>query len=170
MLFSFSLTSCKTIGDTTRHPVKDTTTVDRSFYKSYSAKLGVTLSGKENRDFIREIATWIGTPYKYGGSDHNGTDCSGFTMMVYKKVFNISLNRSCADQVNNTEPVDKKNLKCGDLIFFKINKPKASHVGIYIADNKFVHASSKRGVVVNDLSETYYTKYYYSAGRIKGLK
>jgi probable lipoprotein NlpC len=162
-----SLFSCKTPSVIGKAPKPDNGSTDRSFYTTYSTKLGVKLNGSENKDLIREVSGWIGTPYKYGGSDRSGTDCAGFTMSVYKKVFNIGLYRSATDQVKNTELIEKINLKCGDLVFFKISGNHVSHVGLYIADNKFVHASSKRGVVVNDLNEDYYKKYFYSAGRVK---
>lgn len=169
VFISISLLSCKTVGSIGNNPGKDSLTADRNFYKTYSLKLGITLCGKEDKKLIREVTVWIGTPYKYGGADRSGTDCSGFTMSVYKTVYNMSLYRSAADQIKNTDKVEKVNLRCGDLIFFKIKKDKVSHVGLYIADNKFVHASSKRGVVVNDLSEEYYSKYFFSAGRVKGI-
>jgi cell wall-associated NlpC family hydrolase len=88
---------------------------------------------------------------------------------VYRKVFDIGLYRSSAEQIKNTEAVEKKDLRCGDLVFFKISGSRISHVGMYIADNKFIHASTKRGVVVNDLTETFYSQHFYSAGRVKKI-
>jgi lipoprotein Spr/probable lipoprotein NlpC len=166
MLFLYS---CRTPSVISKHPGPAHSTADNSFYATYSTKLGIKLNCSEDRKLIREVSDWIGTPYKYGGSDRNGTDCSGFIMSVYKKVYHIELYRSATDQVKNTDPVAKRDLECGDLVFFKISGNQVSHVGLYIADNKFVHASSKRGVVVNDLDEDYYKKYYYSAGRVKSV-
>lgn len=140
---------------------------NKTFYNRYAHKLGVDFNGNEDQELIKEIETWIGTPYKYGGTSKSGTDCSGFVQTVYKKIYNINLNRSARDLVKNTRLISKSQLKCGDLIFFKIKKPRVSHVGIYLANNKFVHASSSRGVVVSDLTATYYTKYFYKGGRIK---
>jgi murein DD-endopeptidase / murein LD-carboxypeptidase len=159
--------SCRTTNHIAKNPKPGNTSSERTFYSEYSKKLGIGLTGIEDRMLIREVSNWIGTTYKYAGNTQNGTDCSGFTSAVYQKVYNIGLYRSSADQVRNTDPVDKKDLKCGDLVFFKIHGDKVSHVGIYIADNKFVHASNRRGVVVDDLSESYYSKYYFSAGRVK---
>lgn len=69
--------------------------------------------------------------------------------------------------IQDVKKVPKEELKDGDIVFFKINGNKISHVGIYIGDNKFIHASTKRGVVINDLNEVYYKKYFYTGGRIK---
>ncbi len=140
---------------------------DKDFYTYYSKKLGVNLSGKENKKLIKTIAEWKGTPYKYGGTSKSGTDCSGFVSSVYKTVYGKKLHRSSRDMYQyDVNKISKKNLKCGDLLFFKTSGKKVSHVGIYIADNKFIHAASK-GVVVNDLDETYYKKTYYKSGRVK---
>ncbi len=140
---------------------------DKDFYTYYSKKLGVNLSGKENKKLIKTISEWKGTPYKYGGTSKSGTDCSGFVSSVYKTVYGKKLHRSSRDMYQyDVNKISKKNLKCGDLIFFKTSGKKVSHVGIYIADNKFIHAASK-GVVVNDLDESYYKKTYYKSGRVK---
>lgn len=147
-------------------PAPPKTKGSKGFYDSYSKKLGVDFNGNEDKELIKEIETWIGTKYKYGGTSKSGTDCSGFVKTVYKKIYNIDLNRSARDLVKNTRLISKSQLKCGDLVFFKINKPQVSHVGIYLANNKFVHASSSRGVVVSDLTATYYTKHFYKGGRI----
>jgi lipoprotein Spr len=165
MLFSVACRTTKTIKAPT-HNSPDTT----GFYNNYSKILGVELSGNENKKFIKEISVWLGAPYLLGGSTKDGADCSGFVQTVYKTVYNISLYRKAEDIVKNCELIDKKDLKTGDLVFFKIKSTKVSHVGIYLNDGKFIHATSSKGVIVSDLSIAYYTKYYYSAGRIKNLK
>jgi len=109
----------------------------------------------------------MGTPYKYGSMSKSGTDCSGFTKNVYKEACNIDLNRSAADQVKDVTLVDKDKLHFGDLVFFKIYGNKVSHVGIYINDSKFAHASTKKGVTISDLNDAYYKKYFYKGGKIK---
>jgi lipoprotein Spr len=160
--------SCRSTTNTTSTTVTNTASTN-DFYKKYSKILGVTLTGNEDAKFIEEVAGWIGTPYVYGGESKTGTDCSGMVQTVYKDVYNIKLYRTASDLVKNCNLVKKKDLKTGDLVFFKINNTKVSHVGIYIGNDKFIHASSK-GVMVSGLSETYYTKYFYSGGRIKDLK
>ncbi|MFH0867037.1 MAG: NlpC/P60 family protein [Bacteroidota bacterium] len=151
------------------HKSGNSSTVPADAYKTYSKTFGVDFTGSEDKKLLDELSTWIGVPYVYGGESKTGTDCSGLVQTVFKTVYNISLYRTAFDLAKNCDSVNKKNLKSGDLVFFKINSTKISHVGIYLASNKFIHASSK-GVMVSDLAEAYYTKYYYSAGRVKSLK
>lgn len=137
------------------------------YFANYTELFGYELTGDENPNLVDEIATWLGTKYKYGGSSHEGTDCSGFVGNVYKNVYGIKLSRSSKDMINDVIIVEKEEITSGDLIFFKINGKTISHVGIYISRNKFAHASNKRGVVINDLNENYYLERFYKAGRVK---
>ena len=139
---------------------------NKNFYTVYSKKLGVKLEGKEDKKLIKSMAEWKGTPYRYGGTTKRGTDCSGFVSTIYKEVYNKKLHRSSRDMIKDVRKIRKSRLETGDLIFFKTRGRKISHVGIYIADNKFIHAASK-GVVVNDLDQSYYKKTYYKAGKVK---
>jgi lipoprotein Spr len=109
---------------------------------------------------------WIGTKYKYAGESKKGIDCSGFASTVYNDVYCIKLEGGSGDIYKSTTPVKKENLKEGDLVFFKIKRGKISHVGIYLANNKFVHASVHSGVVISSLEEPYYKKYFFSGGRL----
>lgn len=164
-----SCRSSKNTNSFTTTNIATTTASSADFYKKYSKILGVKLTGTEDKKLIEEVAGWIGTPYVYGGESKTGTDCAGMVQTIYKDVYNIKLYRTASDLVKNCDLVKKKELKTGDLVFFKINNTKVSHVGIYIGNDKFIHASSK-GVMLNGLSEKYYTKYFYSGGRIKDLK
>ena len=119
-----------------------------------------------------EVKSWIGTPYKYGGNNKRGVDCSGFVVQVYKKVYGVSLQRS-SDLIyeKNCEKIKKNDLQEGDLVFFSTGRSKKiNHVGIYLKSDKFIHASSSRGVIVSDLDESYYVRTYVSSGRVKYLK
>lgn len=153
---SISLASC----GASRH-------AERNFYASYSQKLGVELEGKENKELIKAMASWKGVPYRYGAASKKGTDCSGFTSQLYKEVYGKKLHRSSKDQVKDVRYISKRNLKTGDLIFFKIKSRKVSHVAVYVADNKFIHATTRKGVMVDDMDNKFYKKYYYRAGRVK---
>ncbi len=140
---------------------------DVDFYSLYSNKLNITLSGVEDKKLIEVVADWKGTTYLYGGNNKTGVDCSGFVGSVYQEVYNKQLHRRSRDMLLDVKIIKKSELSVGDLIFFKTGgKSYVSHVGIYIADNKFIHAAS-RGVVVNDLNDTYYSKAYYKSGRVK---
>jgi len=155
ILFSVSFASC----GSQRQSNKD-------FYAYYSKKLGVNLTGKEDKKLIKTMTEWKGTRYKYGGTTKSGTDCSGFVSSVYREVYGKKLHRTSKDMLKDVRKISKRNLTIGDLIFFKTSGRKISHVGIYIADNKFIHAASK-GVVVNDLDQSYYKKAYYKSGKVK---
>ncbi|MDF1549381.1 MAG: NlpC/P60 family protein [Bacteroidales bacterium] len=140
---------------------------EKDFYAIYSQKLGVKLEGKEDKTLIKSVAAWKGVPYKYGGQSKSGTDCSGFVGQVYNEAYNKKLHRSSKDMVKDVRFISKRKLETGDLVFFKIKSRKVSHVGIYIADNKFIHATTRRGVMVNDLDDSYYKEYFYKAGRVR---
>ncbi|MCX7743059.1 MAG: NlpC/P60 family protein [Flavobacteriales bacterium] len=140
--------------------------VNKQFLETYSARLGIALKPDCNKKLIETVSSWLNTPYKYGGNTKQGTDCSGFVQQVYAEVYGVSLARSAADIFVQCNKIQRSDLKEGDLVFFKINTPKVSHVGIYLTDEYFIHASTKKGVIVNSLTEEYYAKYFFSAGRI----
>ncbi|WHY76927.1 NlpC/P60 family protein [Neobacillus sp. WH10] len=115
---------------------------------------------------VTEIALdYIGVPYLWGGSSPSGFDCSGFTSYTYKQA-GVSLPRTTADQYTKGQPVSKNSLKKGDLVFFSTYKAGASHVGISLGGDKFVHASSSKGVTVSSLSESYYINTYIGSKRV----
>ena len=115
-----------------------------------------------------EALAWLGTPYRYGGQDRNGTDCSGMVMCIYDKVADTALPRNSAEQQRFCTPIDRNELSKGDLVFFCTGRQKdrVSHVGIYLADGRFVHASTSKGVVVSTLDQDYYIRTFHSAGRV----
>jgi len=137
------------------------------FYSEYSKKLGVNFSGNENRDLLTAIAEWMGTPYLWGGCSESGIDCSCLVKNIYEEVFGVSLDRNSFMMFeNNVIPVEKEDLITGDLIAFEIKNSKISHVGIYIKDNKFVHASLSKGVIISSLDQKYYKKRFIAGGRV----
>ncbi len=120
-----------------------------------------------NSLLFQTLFQWLGTPYKYAGDCREGVDCSGFTCMLYQTVFGIKLANSSAEIFKEVKPLKKNALEEGDLVFFKIRKHRVSHVGVYLGNNKFAHASVQSGVIVSDLDEPYYRKYFYKGGRVK---
>lgn len=122
-------------------------------------------------NIIQEASDWIGSPYLYAGQDRDGTDCSGMIMIIYKEIGDISLPRNSAKQQEYCHLIERQELMPGDLVFFATGKDpqRVSHVGLYIGDNDFIHASSSRGVIVSNLSQNYYNTRFHSAGRIEKL-
>lgn len=118
---------------------------------------------------LMEIIRYLNTPYKFGGNSLNGIDCSAFTKSVYKNSWLLDINRTARDQYQQGAIIDNRTqLKFGDLVFFNTRKRvKPGHVGIYIGDNLFAHASSKIGVTISSLQHDYYNKRYMGARRIE---
>ncbi len=113
-----------------------------------------------------QVYDWLGTRYKYSGNSKKGIDCSAFVGEIYKNAYCIDLSRSSRNIWMQVNPVEKNELKEGDLLFFKIKKKQISHVGVYLGNNKFAHASTHEGVTVSDLDEKYYKRYFYKGGRL----
>ena len=138
-----------------------------STINKYEVKWGVDLPDDADTNLIKEIDSWLGVPYKYGGKDKSGTDCSGMVFSIYNNVYGFSLNRSSYDIIQNVIKVPIEEAKFGDLVFFKIYKNRVSHVGIYLGDKKFIHASTQLGVRIDSLEMPYYRDRFYMAGRIQ---
>lgn len=113
---------------------------------------------------LKEAQKWLGTPYCWGGQDKNCTDCSGFVYEIFKK-FGISLPRTAARQFYYSQADNIENISPGDLVFFKKNG-KITHVGIYTGKNKFIHASSSKGVMISSLNRKYYRDHFAGFGKI----
>lgn len=132
-----------------------------------SNPLGLSYSAADNMQLYEAINSWLGVPYKYGGTDRNGIDCSAFVGAIYKQVYGISLNRTANDMTRDVTFVSKAQLREGDLVFFTNSKGKVSHVGIYLKDELFAHSSTSNGVSVSRLDNTYWKKHFYKGGRVK---
>lgn len=125
-----------------------------------------SVAGFERQKMMDAILAWMGTPYDYGGESKSGTDCSGFTMQIFKESAGIDLPRTTEDQVKLGFAVAKEDLKFGDLIFFNTTGENPSHVGIYIGDDMFAHASVSFGVTLSSMYSSYYKKRYTEARRV----
>lgn len=148
------------------------TTAPRLDYKALaraSVRLGVDVNLEDNHKLYIEAAQWIGVPYRPGGDSKRGTDCSGLTCQLYKKVYRTQLSRSTDEQKDESSKVARRNLREGDLVFFSSSRSerKVAHVGIYLKDGKFIHASTSSGVIVSRLDEKYYTQHWLSGGRVR---
>ena len=121
-------------------------------------------------NFIREIILiefqqWEGTPHKMGGNSKKGIDCSGFAHYMYGELFNIKVPRSTKLFLKEGSQINKPQLKPGDLVIFR-PPTYPYHVGIYVGDNKFIHASTTKGVMMSDLNNPYWLKCYLMSRRI----
>lgn len=115
---------------------------------------------------LSEIMPLMREPYRKKGTGAKGFDCSGFTMRVYKNILDLDLPHSSRLQFSMGKPIERDSLKIGDLVFFKTRKKIPSHVGIYVGDGLFAHASLKIGVTISLLDGKYYKKRYVGARRV----
>lgn len=135
----------------------------------FTQVFGYTVCSPYNRVLYDSIDHWLGTPYCYSGTTENGIDCSGFTLKICKGVYDKDFPvRSSGELFQLCEKIDRNTLREGDLVFFKIYRGRISHVGIYLGENRFVHASTSKGVIISSLDEAYYKKYFAGAGRLPG--
>lgn len=134
---------------------------------SHAAKAAEAMSHLKNRQLYRFITDWTGVHYRLGGLDKSGIDCSGFACLLQKDIYGNSLPRRSRDQAEMVKQKPIGNLHEGDLIFFSFAGGAVDHVGIYLNNNFFVHASTTRGVVVDDLSIPAYQRAIVKAGSLR---
>jgi NlpC/P60 family protein len=133
----------------------------------YALLMNTEVERIQNISLYQNIDDWYGTPYKLGGTSKNGVDCSAFVQTIFLSAFAVNLPRMAKDQYKVTRRISRTELKEGDLLFFN-TRGGVSHVGIYLQNNKFVHASVS-GVMVSDMFEPYYVKHFISAGRVTSM-
>lgn len=114
-----------------------------------------------------EADRWMGTPYRIGGADRQGIDCSGFTGQIYRRVALIQLPRRTIDQYHSGRAVPMRDLQPGDLVFFVTSGISVSHVGVIVSGDRFAHASTSQGVMYSRLSEDYWSRHYVGARRLR---
>lgn len=131
----------------------------------YADYEGTSATSTLIEDIIAEAYTYLGTPYRYGGSSHNGTDCSGFTMAVFG-AFGVSLPHGATSQYYMCRGVSSAERAPGDLVFFATGGSGIGHVGIYLGGGQFIHASTSSGVIISSLYESYYARTYLYAARL----
>lgn len=118
-------------------------------------------------DLSEQLRQWKSTPYRYGGLDQRGVDCSGFVYRTFSDKFAVQLPRTTLQQTQQGEPVSRDELLPGDLVFFKTGRGKEGlHVGIYHTDNQFIHASTTYGVTLSSLDNVYWRRVYWQARRL----
>ncbi|MFA3782868.1 C40 family peptidase [Melioribacteraceae bacterium 4301-Me] len=143
----------------------------KKFIENYEKLKSFNVALTPREKILFEIIKFIDTPYKYGGNSDNGIDCSAFTREIFESSVSIELPRTASEQFKVGKKVNNKNdLQFGDLIFFNTTrKSYPGHVGIYLGDDKFVHASRSLGVTISTLDEPYYKQRYVGARRIENI-
>lgn len=137
-------------------------------YSVFNIPETIRLMTRRSQNLYTMIDNWYGTPYRLGGTTKKAIDCSAFMQVLYGSIYKYKLPRTAMEQYAYSKQInDKSDLREGDLVFFRIKTNRISHVGIYLADGKFAHASSSKGVVISSLSENYWTRYYAGGGRIE---
>ena len=133
----------------------------------YAGMINVSPKNINNYPLFRFIDDWYGTEYRYGGTDNTGIDCSAFSQKLYGQVYGIELERTAREQRREAERIKHPDdAEEGDLIFFRARRFRVSHVGVYLANGYFVHASSSQGVVISNLNNRYWKRRYAGCGRI----
>ena len=125
------------------------------------------MASLKSKDLYRFITNWAGVKYKLGGLDKEGIDCSGFALLLQKDIYGQTLPRRSKDQAEVIKQKSLSDLKEGDLIFFSFGGQEVDHVGVYLNHNFFVHASTTRGIVVDNLSLPAYQNTIVKTGSLK---
>lgn len=127
------------------------------------------LLGKQESANYKKLNThymrWRGTPYRMGGMNRKGIDCSGFVHVAFRDAFGIKLPRSTEALANHGNQINKSQLRVGDLVFFRTGR-KQRHVGIYVGNQHFIHASTSSGVMKSSLANPYWQQHYWKSTRL----
>ncbi|WP_286589934.1 NlpC/P60 family protein [Sphingobacterium sp. N143] len=133
---------------------------------NYASLLNVSTK-KLNPQLYSFIDDWMGIPHRMGGQTKAGVDCSGFVNLLYIAVYNGNLPRTSRDMENMVKRKKPEKLEEGDLVFFSFGRRGVDHVGVYLHNNKFVHVSTRKGVIISDLSDSWYARTFVDAGSPK---
>ena len=131
----------------------------------YAIATDATVEKLTNIPLLQVIDKWWGTKYCMGGSTDDCIDCSAFTQIILREVYQLQLPRTSQEQYNVCEKIELEDLREGDLVFFNTGGKDVSHVGLYLLNNKFVHAATSGGVMISDLNEKYWQQRFIAAGR-----
>ncbi|HVS91491.1 MAG TPA: C40 family peptidase [Mucilaginibacter sp.] len=140
-----------------------------SIAEKYAQLLGIDQSQIQNGRLYAFIDNWMGTPYRFGGLDHDGIDCSGLAYLLEQQVYGINIPRMTSQQVQVIKRKYEDELQEGDLVFFDYDGKKFSHVGVYLQNGYYVHASSTKGVIIVKLHDPYTYKYFSRCGSVMNL-
>ena len=139
----------------------------KSLLDEYAEVLGVRPNELQNRALYAYIDDWMGVPHRSGGIDHRGLDCSAFVGLVMRDVYGKAVPRVSKEIAEHIKRKYERQLQEGDLVFFSFGRGSIDHVGIYLHNNKFVHVSTSKGVIISDLHDSWYYRYFTRAGTVK---
>lgn len=142
-------------------------TVGGTLLANYAAQIGVGESDLQNPELYAMIDEWMGVPHRTGGMSKSGIDCSGFAYLVMQDVYGKEIPRISYEQAQLVKRKYEDQLVEGDLVFFSFENKKIDHVGVYLANRKFVHASTSSGVMISDLNDTWYYRYFVRCGSVR---
>ncbi len=148
--------------DTIQVPV--TPVSSRPEMREMSAESAVLRIARRDAALRDEAPNWIGIPYRWGGATRRGIDCSAFVQQYVRTTLGVELPRTTASQRYEGVPIERDELQAGDLVFFR--RRGVRHVGVYLSEGDFIHASSSRGVTISNLSSDYWARYYWMSRRI----
>ncbi|WP_118196076.1 C40 family peptidase [Albibacterium indicum] len=172
------LSSCLARPERARAPYPTNTSVskkssDRNSIRSaknlsekYADMIGVDVGDIHNIELYQYIDQWMGIPHRLGGQDRRGIDCSAFANQLVREVYRKDLPRTAEDMSKIVKRKYENQLKEGDLVFFKFGGRRFDHVGIYLGNSRFVHVSTSKGVIISNLKDPWYYKYFSRAGSI----
>jgi len=132
-----------------------------------AAQAADAMAGLSSKALYRFITEWTGVKYRLGGMDKTGIDCSGFALLLEKEIYGQTLPRRSKDQADAIKSKSINQLKEGDLLFFSFGGNEIDHVGVYLNNGFFVHASTTRGVIVDDLNLPVYQKVFVKSGSVR---
>lgn len=125
------------------------------------------MASLKSKTLYHFITDWAGVKYRLGGLDKNGIDCSGFALLLEKNIYGVDLPRRSRDQAAVVKNENPSQLKEGDLLFFSFGGNEVDHVGVYLNEDFFVHASPTRGVVVDNMKLPAFQKALVKSGPVK---
>jgi probable lipoprotein NlpC len=161
LLFIVACSSKKNLNKNIHGKVLSPSTINK-----YAGMMNVSPRNINNKQLYSFIDNWMGTKYRYGGLQKSGIDCSGLVYLLFKEVYNKELPRNTSQQANVIKKKYENQLKEGDLVFFDYDGKKLSHVGVFLQNGYYVHASTQKGVIISKLKDPYTYKYFSKAGSV----
>ena len=162
----FLITSCKSKKAVLKGSPGEVVKPQDFIADKYAVIMDVNKSDIQNGRLYNFIEEWSGTPYRFGGLDKNGIDCSGLAYLLEQQVYGVNIPRMTSQQINVIKRKYEEELQEGDLVFFDFDGKKFSHVGIYLQNGYVVHASTRRGVIIVKLRDPSMYRYFSRAGSI----